>query len=96
MDWDDSLELAAAVRASEIVSNFSHTRPNGNPWWSVNSNLMWGENLAKGFATTEGAVSGWMNSPTHKANIVDSGFNTMSVAVYRINGVLYFAQEFGY
>ncbi len=96
LDWDDSLELAAAVRASEIVSTFSHTRPNGNPWWTVNSDLMWGENLAKGFSTTEGAVNGWMNSPSHKANVMDAGFNTMSIAVYRIDGVLYFAQEFGY
>lgn len=94
--WDDSLELAAAVRASEIVGTFSHTRPNGNPWWTVNSDLMWGENLAKGFATTEGAVNGWMNSPTHKANVMDTTYNTMSVAVYRVDGVLYFAQEFGY
>lgn len=96
LDWDDSLELAAAVRASEIVGTFSHTRPNGNPWWTVNSDLMWGENLAKGYSTAQGTVTGWMNSPTHKANIMDGGFNTMSIAVYRIDGVLYFAQEFGY
>jgi len=96
LDWDDSLELSAAVRASEIVGTFSHTRPNGNPWWTVNSDLMWGENLAKGFASTEATVDAWMNSPSHKANVMDGGFNTMSIAVYRINNVLYFAQEFGY
>jgi uncharacterized protein YkwD len=96
LEWDDSLELCAAVRASETATSFSHTRPNGNPWWTVNSDLMWGENLAKGFSTSESAVYAWMDSPTHAANILDSGFNTMSIAVYRVNGVLYFAQEFGY
>lgn len=96
LNWDDSLEVVAEVRASEIVNKFSHTRPNGKEWWSVNSKLMWGENLAKGFATAEGAVNGWLNSPTHKENIMNEGFNTMSIAVYQVNGVLYFAQEFGY
>lgn len=96
LDWNDSLEVVAMVRAEEIVNTFSHTRPNGSPWYSVNSELMWGENLAKGFSTSEGTVNGWMNSPTHKANIMDGSFNTMSIAVCRIDGVLYFAQEFGY
>jgi uncharacterized protein YkwD len=96
LDWDDTLELCAGVRSAEMVSTFSHTRPNGNPWWTVNSEIMYGENLAKGFSTAEGAVNGWMNSPTHKANLMDASFNTMSIAIYKENGVLHFAQEFGY
>jgi len=94
--WDNNLELAALVRSNEIVASFSHTRPNGSDWYTVNSNLMWGENLARKFKTAAAAVNGWINSPTHNQNLMDTGFNTMSVAVYEVDGVLYFAQEFGY
>ena len=94
--WDDELEVCAQVRATEIASKFSHTRPNGSDWWTVNSDLMWGENLAKGYKNATNLVRGWMNSPTHAANILDSEFVTCSIAVYEVNGKLYFAQEFGY
>lgn len=94
--WSNDLELAALVRSSEIVSTFSHTRPNGSDWYTVNSNLMWAENLARKFTTAAGAVEGWVNSASHNQNIMDTGFTTMSVAVYEVDGVLYFAQEFGY
>lgn len=94
--WDDTLEACAQVRAAEAASLFSHTRPNGSDWYTVNSDLMWGENLAKGYKNATNLVTGWMNSPTHAANILDGEFVTCSIAVYEVNGKLYFAQEFGY
>lgn len=94
--WDDTLEACAQVRATEIATSFSHTRPNGADWWTVNSDLMWGENLAKGYSNATKLVTGWMNSPTHAANILDGGYVTCSIAVYEVGGKLYFAQEFGY
>ena len=94
--WDDQLEACAMVRATEIATTFSHTRPNGSDWWTVNSDLMWGENLAKGYKDATKLVTGWMNSPTHAANILDAEYVTCSIAVYEVGGKLYFAQEFGY
>ena len=94
--WDEQLEVCAQVRATEIASYFSHTRPNGSDWWTVNSDLMWGENLAKGYKDATKLVAGWMKSPTHAANILDPEFVTCSIAVYEVGGKLYFAQEFGY
>lgn len=94
--WDDELEACAQVRATEAATNFSHTRPNGSDWYTVNSDLMWGENLAKGYTSASNLVIGWMNSPTHAANILDSEFVTCSIAVYEVGNKLYFAQEFGY
>ncbi|MBQ9136883.1 MAG: CAP domain-containing protein [Lachnospiraceae bacterium] len=94
--WDEDLEACAQVRATEIVTTFSHTRPNGTDWWTVNSDLMWGENLAKGYKNAESLVNAWMNSPTHAANILEGSYVTCSIAVYETNGKLYFAQEFGY
>lgn len=94
--WDEDLEACAQVRAMECVSSFSHTRPNGTDWYTVNSDLMWGENLAKGYKSAETLVKAWMDSPTHAANILESTYVTCSIAVYEANGKLYFAQEFGY
>ncbi len=94
--WDDDLELCAQVRATECGTKFSHTRPNGAEFWTVNSDLMWGENLAKGYKTADSVVEAWMNSPTHAANILDNSFVTCSIAVYEVNGKIYMAQEFGY
>ena len=95
--WSDGLAMAAAVRAQEIVGTFSHTRPDGSDWWTVNSAIMYGENLAKGYSTAEAAVQAWMASPTHEANIMDGGFKTLGVAVYKADdGKWYWAQEFGY
>ena len=49
LNWSNGLESCAMVRAQEAASKFSHTRPNGKDWYTVNSELMWGENLAKGY-----------------------------------------------
>lgn len=96
LSWDNELEACAQVRATELATSFSHTRPNGSEWYTVNSDLMWGENLAKGYTNASSLVTGWMNSPTHAANILSSEFATCSIAVYEVNGKLFFAQEFGY
>ena len=96
MNWNDGLEQAAMVRAQEIVTTWSHTRPNGSDWWTVNSSIMYGENLAKGYSTADAAVAAWMASPTHKANIMDGGFKTCGIAIYEVGGVWYWAEEFGY
>ncbi len=94
--WSEDLERCALIRASEIVSTWSHTRPDGSDWWTVNSELMYGENIAKNFKDASGVVEGWLNSPGHAANIFDENFVTCSIAIYEAGGSLYFAQEFGY
>lgn len=96
LTWSDGLESCASVRAKEIVGKFSHTRPNGNDWYTVNSELMWGENLAKGYDSAESVVDAWMASPSHEANIMAADFVSCSIAIYEDGGRLYFAQEFGY
>lgn len=97
LTWNSGLEQASAVRAVEASQSFSHTRPDGSDWWTVNSNLMYGENLAKGYATADTAVSAWMASPTHKANIMDAEFVSGAIAIHvDSNGNWFWAQEFGY
>lgn len=94
--WSDGLAIAAQTRAKECVSKFSHTRPDGSDYWTVNGNLVYAENLAKGYSTAETVVDGWMNSTFHKANIMDTQLRTMGIAIYEENGTFYWAQEFGY
>lgn len=96
LNWSDGLESCAMVRAQEAVSTWSHTRPNGTDWYTVNSSLMYGENLAKGYSTANEAVAAWMASPTHKDNILFGGFKTCGIAIYETGGMWYWAEEFGY
>ncbi|MCR4739658.1 MAG: CAP domain-containing protein [Lachnospiraceae bacterium] len=95
--WDSNLESTSDVRARECSQSFSHTRPNGSAWYTVNSNIMAGENLAFGYYTADEVLDGWMNSPTHRENILYPTFTKISISVYvDDDGTYYWAQEFGY
>ena len=62
--WSEALKNAAQVRAIEITDAFSHTRPNGTAFWTVDSNVQYGENLAKLYQSADSVYTAWMNSPT--------------------------------
>ncbi len=97
LTWDSNLETTSSVRAKECASSFSHTRPNGSAWYTVNSAIMGGENLAYGFNDASSALSAWMNSPTHRENVLYPTFTKIAISVYVAdNGTYYWAQEFGY
>ncbi|MBQ3789553.1 MAG: CAP domain-containing protein [Lachnospiraceae bacterium] len=96
LSWSNGLAAAANVRAEEITRRFSHTRPDGSDWWTVDGNIMFGENLAELYDTPESVVQAWMNSPAHRANILDGEFLTCGIAIYRVGNDWYWAQEFGY
>ncbi len=56
---------AASIRADEIVTSFSHTRPDGSPYKTVLSQAgigyrNCGENVAYGYRTPEEVMAGWM------------------------------------
>lgn len=55
-----------------------------------------GENIATNFATPEGVVAGWLDSPGHCANLMSPGFTEMGAA-YAVNekGTVYWTQVFG-
>lgn len=56
----------------------------------------WGENVATGQTTPEQVVREWMNSPTHRRNILDPSFRQLGVGqVVGANGRTWWAQEFG-
>ncbi len=78
---NSKLTSAAQAKANHMIANnyWSHTTPDGQEPWVFIQNAGYaytkaGENLAYGFATSADAVIGWMNSPSHKANMLDSAF----------------------
>lgn len=95
--FDRSLGEAAYVRAEECEQSFSHTRPDGSKWYTVNSNVCFGENLAYGYDTAEEVVDAWLDSPTHRDLIYDEEFETCGIGHHKGNdGTTYIACEFGY
>jgi len=94
LTWNDTLAESAGIRATEIVVNWSHTRPDGSEWWTAGAQTEMGENLAYGQASAEQAMTEWMNSPGHAENILRSSFTTLGVSCYICNGTYYWVQHF--
>lgn len=96
---DGALSEAAAVRAREIARSFSHTRPSGASFSSALSEsgvsyLRAGENIASGQKSASEVVNAWMNSPGHRANILNSSYSRIGFASVNIDGTLYWVQLF--
>lgn len=81
-----NLLKAAQRRANEIAVRYNppHTRLDGRSWSTVLAeyNVFWratGENMAAGYQTPAEVVEGWMNSPGHRANILNEDFNQIGI-----------------
>jgi len=77
--WSNSLTESARIRAREITVLFSHTRPDGRPWNTVGASIN-GENIAARQITIEIAFRAWMESPSHRENILRPDFRTIGIA----------------
>ncbi len=92
------LTAAAQAKANDMAKRgyWSHVTPDGKQPWSFidTSGYQYeaaGENLAYGFGTSDQVITAWMNSPTHRANVLnpvyqDVGFATANVADYQGHG----------
>ncbi len=85
---NQQLTQAAKAKAAHMIGQqyWAHTAPDGTePWYFIKSvgyrysNA--GENLAKDFSRTESMVRAWMESPTHRANIVNPDYTEIGIAV---------------
>lgn len=88
---DPLLDRAAELKAEDMFAKnyWSHVSPQGaTPWDFINKTgyryLYAGENLARDFATSDQVVKAWMNSPSHRANILNPKYQDMGLAV--VNG----------
>lgn len=81
---DARVQAAADIRAAEIVKSFSHTRPDGTSTFTAltQQGVQYraaGENIAYGQTSPAQVVQGWMNSSGHRANILNSNFDTICI-----------------
>lgn len=99
---DTGLTAAGNVRAKEIVSSFSHTRPNGTSFSTAirEQGVSFrgaGENIAWGQKSPEEVMDAWMNSPGHRANILNEKYTRIGVGHYQNGtGTNYWVQLFAY
>ena len=90
---DNEVQRVARIKAQDMVNNnyFSHTSPTyGSPFDMLKSFKISyksaGENIA-GNNNNSAAVTAWMNSSGHRANILNNSFNYTGVGV--VNGSKY-------
>lgn len=91
---DSKLQEAAMVRAAESTVYFSHTRPDGTGCWTAGPESMAGENLAVGQTNPQQVVNAWMNSPSHRANILHKDYNSIGIGCINYNGIWFWSQAF--
>jgi uncharacterized protein YkwD len=82
------LDKAAQSKAYDMLKGgyFSHNTPQGKtPWTFIEAEgynyLTAGENLAINFSEAEDVETAWMNSPGHKANILNKGFEEIGIGI---------------
>lgn len=88
-----SLDKAAQAKAVNMFSEnyWAHFAPSGKTPWDFIQGSGYrfsyaGENLAKNFYTSDEVVAAWMNSSSHKENIMNPKYQEMGIAV--VDGVL--------
>ena len=82
--WGDTCANGAQIRAQESMVLYDHKRPDGSSWDSVckpTNGGTAGENLAAGNTAVSPTtvVRTWMNSDSHRANILSDKFTKMAV-----------------
>ena len=106
LSMSENLDTAADKYSKEMLdaNHFSHTGPDGS---SMRQRIEdegytnWrrlGENIAAGQRTPEQVVQGWMNSPGHRANILNSSVTHMGLGFAEGDGDRYgnrWTQVFG-
>ena len=97
---NSQLNNAATAHSEDMSSNdyFDHTGLNGSKPWDrakaagYGSSFI-GENIAQGYGSADSVMDGWMNSPGHRANILNCGYNHLGVGLS--NQGNYWTQLFG-
>lgn len=93
LQYNKELAEAAQKKAGDMFAKdyWAHFAPDGTTPWSfmLSSGYQYeyaGENLAKNFLFSQGVVDAWMNSPTHKENILRKEYTEVGYGV--VNGIL--------
>ncbi len=102
---NETLNTVASMKAQDMAAKgyFAHISPEGKePWfWFDKAGYKYeyaGENLAIDFTDSEDVTLAWMNSPTHKANIIKHAYTEMGTGIatgtYEGNPTVFVAQVY--
>ncbi|MFE1947163.1 CAP domain-containing protein [Streptomyces massasporeus] len=99
---NDRLTQAADDYSDVMASSgvMSHTGPDGSTMTTrvEAAGYQWstlGENIARGQADAASVMKSWMNSPGHRANILNCSFKELGVGVHFGDGGPWWTQNFG-
>lgn len=93
LQYSPELAAAAFEKGQHMFAHqyWAHTAPDGTTPWVFIKNAGYsyqvaGENLARDFIISSEVVDAWVASPTHRANLMNSRYTDIGIAV--INGPL--------
>ncbi|WP_131732696.1 CAP domain-containing protein [Actinomadura formosensis] len=99
---DQRLAVAARRHSADMAAHdyFDHTSRNGDSPWERMEDAGYpspgAENIAKGYPTAAAVVKGWMNSPGHRANILNCDLRAIGVGMATGPGGTLWTQDFGW
>jgi uncharacterized protein YkwD len=99
---DERLRVAARLHSKDMAARdfCTHVNPDGvTPSQRMSAAgypSPGGENVAMGQSNPHAVMTAWMNSPPHRANILNADFTTLGVGVELGGGGPYWTQNFGY
>ena len=88
----DELQAAADLRATEIATRFSHTRPDNSGFDTALSEIQFtsaGENIAAGQRSAAAVFNAWSASAGHLENMVNADYKHMACGYYYASGSEY-------
>ena len=100
LTYNEDIQDAADLRAKEISTKFSHTRPDGSSCHTVVEKFEYrvtGENLIMAdnpISEPEILLDTWMNSEGHRANILLPDYTSIAIGLYEKDDVTYAVQIF--
>lgn len=84
------LSEAAARKSRDMLERqyWSHTAPDGTPGWEFIKQTGYeyevaGENLARDFQNAPEIITAWLDSPSHRENLLSSEFTQVGIATAR-------------
>jgi uncharacterized protein YkwD len=98
---DSGLARLAGDYSADMAARgfFSHTDPDGRDPWdrarAAGIDYLRAENIARGQPTSAAVMSSWMDSPGHRANIVNCEYTKLGVGVHFASGGPWWTQSFG-
>ena len=89
---NSTLSQAAQAKGADMLNKgyWAHVAPDGTQPWTFFTNFGYkyryaGENLARDFSSASSAVEAWMNSPSHKENLLSSKYKEIGIGVVEGN-----------